>query len=462
MTQRKLAAAIALFLGVATNPLMAAVCKPNAATPFSASAPDAVNGFPRVLADSEGVSLVICNPKTDPANAGGCFFDPVIPGNTFSQAIGFGGEGFWFLSEANFSDPRGAGFNVLIVMGAEAAFATGTPVDGEQFPFTRLRVRIDAPVAGVYKLTHPYGSKEWVVTAPGRRAINDTADIQLFAAPNVVLEAGDVPARTNQGVVGPWLRWTTSQADGLQPGEQQPPAGFLGDGATPHTVVGSPCGTNYAELTVTDLVSGAEITRFRTDRFTVQGLMAPDAERITPLVIDNAYYAKNGNRVDLHVFATAPTTASVNARAIDVTTDGTNVVETELAAGPLMTENTGRFFQSFRVSDTGNLPESVIVQASNLPISPARSQRVAVTDLVTIGAASATCAASTTNCTVTVAATSSDPDALLTLDLGGGRTHTAAAAGGATFSVSGLTALPASVKVASDRKGSASKPLTIN
>ncbi len=458
MTQRKLAAAIALILGVAASPLMAAVCKPNAATPFSASAPDAINGFPRVLADSEGVSLVLCNPTTDPTNIGGCFFDPVIPGNAFSEAIGFGGEGFWFLSEANFADPQGAGYNVLIVMGAEAAFAAGTPNPGEQFPFTRLRVRIDAPVAGVYKLTHPYGSKEWVVTAPGRRAINDTADIQLFAAPNVVLEAGDVPARTNQGVVGPWLRWTTSAADGLQPGEQLAPEGFLGDGATPHTVVGSPCGTNYAELTVTDLNTGALITRFRSDRFTVQGLMAPDAERITPLVVNNAYYAKNGSQVDLHVFSTAPTTASVNARAIDVT----GGIETEMAAGPLLSENTGRFFQSFRVSDTGNLPEAVIVQASNLPISPARSQRVAVTDLVTIGSASASCAAATNNCTVNVTATSSDPDAQLTLDLGGGRTFIAPAAAGASFSVPGLSALPASVKVSSDRKGSASKPLTIN
>jgi hypothetical protein len=458
MTQRKLAAAIALILGVAASPLMAAVCKPNAATPFSASAPDAVNGFPRVIADSEGVSLVICNPKSDPTNIGGCFFDPVIPGNAFSEAIGFGAEGFWFLSEANFADPQGAGYNVLLVMGAEAAFAAEIPNPGEQFPFTRLRVRIDAPVAGVYKLTHPYGSKEWVVTAPGRRAINDTTDIQFFAAPNVVLEDGDVPARTNRGVVGPWLRWTTSAADGLQPGEQLAPEGFLGDGATPHTVVGSPCGTNYAELTVTDLNTGALITRFRSDRFTVQGLMAPDAERITPLVIDNAYYAKNGSQVDLHVFSTAPTTASVNARAIDVT----GGIETEMAAGPLLTENTGRFYQSFRVSDTGNLPEAVIVQASNLPISPARSQRVVVTDLVTIGSASASCAAATTNCTVNVTATSSDPDAQLTLDLGGGRTFNAQAAAGASFSVPGLSALPASVKVSSDRKGSASKPLTIN
>ncbi|RZS58028.1 hypothetical protein [Sphaerotilus mobilis] len=458
MTQRKLAAAIALILGVATSPLMAAVCKPNAATPFSASAPDAVNGFPRVIADSEGVSLVICNPLSDPGNVGGCFFDPVIPGNAFSEAIGFGAEGFWFLSEANFADPQGAGYNVLIVMGAEAAFAAENPAQGEQFPFTRLRVRIDAPVAGVYKLTHPYGSKEWVVTAPGRRAINDTADIQFFAAPNVVLEEGDVPARTNQGVVGPWLRWSTSEANGLQPGEQQAPAGFLGDGATPHTVVGSPCGTNYAELTVTDLVTGAEITRFRTDRFTVQGLMAPDAERITPLVIDNAYYSKNGSQVDLHVFTTAPTTASVNARAMDVTPTG----EVEMVAGPLLTENTGRFYQSFRVSDVGNLPESVIVQASNLPISPARSQRLAVTDLVTIGTASASCAANTTNCTVNVTATSSDPDAQLTLDIGGGRTFNASAAAGASFTVTGLSGLPARVKVSSDRKGSASKPLTIN
>ncbi|MDP4300561.1 hypothetical protein [Leptothrix discophora] len=458
MNSRKLAAAISLILGVTTSPLMAAVCKPNAATPFSASAPDPVNGFPRVLADSEGVSLVLCNGLSDPANIGGCFFDPVIPGNAFSADIGFGAEGFWFLSEASFSDPQGAGYNVLLVMGAEAAFMTETPVNGEQFPFTRLRVRIDAPVAGIYTLTHPYGSKTWTVTAPGRRAINDTSDIQLFAAPDVVLNDGDVPARTNQGVVGPWLRWTTSAADGMLPGERAAPAGFLGDGATPHTVVGSPCGTNYAELVVKHPTTGAEITRFRSNLFTVQGMQAPDTERITPLVVDSAYYAKNGNEVKVHVFATAPTTARVNAQVLDVT----DALSTEVAAGPLASDRTGRFYATLPASSSGNVPEALVVQADNSPVSPSRSQRLALTDLVTVTAANASCASGTSNCTVTVSALSSDPDAQLTLDLGGNRTSTRLSGTGTTFSVTDLTALPASVKVSSDKKGSASKPLTIN
>lgn len=461
MTPRTLVAAIALTLGATSQPLLAAVCKPNAATPFSASAPDAVHGFPRVLADAEGVSLVICNAVTDPAGAGGCFYDPPIAGNTFSQAIGFGAEAFWFLSEASFSDPEGQGYNVLVVLAAESAFATEVPTAGEQFPFTRLRVRIDAPVAGLYTLTHPYGKKSWTVTTPGRRAINDTSDVQLFAAPDVLLNDGDVPARTNQGVVGPWLRWTTSGADGLQAGERTAPAGYLGDGATPHTVVGSPCGTNFVELVVTDLVTGAEIKRVRSDRFIVQGMLAPDAERITPLVVDSAYYARNGNDVKVHVFATAPTTARLNVRALDVV--GTS--ETELAAGPLASEGTGRFYTTLAVSGSGNLPEALVVQADNSPVSPSRSQRVAVTDLVTVSAASASCASSpggTSDCSVSVSAVSSDPDATLTLDLGGGRVSTRLSGAGTTFTVAGLSALPASVKVSSDRKGSASKPLTIN
>ncbi|MGY0194530.1 hypothetical protein ACWA7J_05575 [Leptothrix sp. BB-4] len=457
MKTRTLAAAIALILGTASQPLLAAICKPNAATPFSASAPDPVHGFPGVLADSEGVSLVICNAVTDPGGAGGCFYDPAIPGNAFSEAIGFGAEAFWFLSQSTFSD--GAGTNVLVVMGAESAFAAEVPNPGEQFPFTRLRVRIDAPVAGVYTLTHPYGQKTWTVTAPGRRAINDTADIQLFPAPAVVLNDGDVPARTNQGVVGPWLRWTTSSADGLLAGERLAPAGYLGDGVTPHTVVGSPCGTNHVELVVTDLNTGAELRRLRSDLFTVQGKLAPDAARITPLTVDSAYYSKNGANVKVHVFATAPTTARVNAQALDVVAGSPDSV---LGSATLASEGTGRFYATLQASTTGNLPEALVVQADNSPTSPSRSQRVVLTDLVTIGSASASCASATTNCTVSVSATSSDPDAVLTLDLGGGRTASAVSGTGTTFTLPGLTGLPATVKVSSDRKGAARKSLTIN
>ena len=455
MHTRTLAAAIALIVGSVSQPLSAAICKPDAATPFSASAPDPVHGFPSVLADSEGVSLVICNARTDPAGAGGCFYDPVIAGNAFSDAIGFGAEAFWFLAESSFSDASGT--NVLVVMAAESAFTTEVPAPGEQFPFTRMRVRIDAPVAGVYTLTHPYGRKTWRVTAPGRRAINETSDIQLYPAPDVVLNDGDVPARSNQGNVGPWLRWTSSSADGLLAGERAAPTGYLGDGATPHTVVGSPCGTNHVELVVTDLNTGAELRRLRSNLFTVQGKLAPDAARITPLTIDSAYYSKNGAQVKVHVFATAPTTARLQAQALDVGAAG----ETLLASGALASEGTGRFYATLQASTSGNLPEALVVQADNSPTSPSRSQRVVLTDLVTIGSASARCASATTDCSVSVSAASSDPDAVLTLDLGGGRTATAVSGTGATLSVTGLTALPASVKVSSDRQGSARKPLTV-
>lgn len=40
----------------------------------------------------------------------------------------------------------------------EAAFL-GNVENGEQFPFTRLRIRMDVPAIGTYTVIHPYGQE---------------------------------------------------------------------------------------------------------------------------------------------------------------------------------------------------------------------------------------------------------------------------------------------------------------
>ena len=45
--------------------------------------------------------------------------------------------------------------------------------------FGRVRLRIDTPTGGHYKVTHPYGVDEFDVPAGGTKTINFTEDIGL-------------------------------------------------------------------------------------------------------------------------------------------------------------------------------------------------------------------------------------------------------------------------------------------
>jgi hypothetical protein len=381
-----------------------------------------------------------------------CFFDPTVAGNVFSKQTGFGGEGFWYLAESNFTTPQLP--EILVVMAAEAAYAAGVPVDGEQFPFTRLRIRVDVTQPGIYTVTHPYGSKTFTVTAVtdnrGRaikREINDTTDVELHAND------------ANRGVVGPWLRW-----DSTPPA---PPAGYLGDGPnTPHKVVGSPCGNNFVSVSATALdgvtalvmdssKAASDPARFlaKSELFTVQGRLA--GTTVTPLSIDQAYYSRNGGEVRLNVFASAPTTAALTLRS---NLDGADTRMTS--------ENTGAHFKSYVVATDGTVPSSVTVTASNGTTSPPMKLSRAVTDLITITRAEAVCKRAGSPCDLYVDASSSDTStAAPALVLSFGSNAYDMPANGQLV-VPDLTVLPAKVTVTSVVNGlpfgTASKPLIVN
>src|SRR5207245_6424424 len=83
-----------------------------------------------------------------------------------------------------------------------------------------------------YTITHPYGVETLVASNLG--AINVTVDNGI-AAPGFT---GPVTAGSR---VGPsFLQW-----DATLPAA---PAGFIGDAITPHTITGSPCGTNFFKV----------------------------------------------------------------------------------------------------------------------------------------------------------------------------------------------------------------------
>jgi hypothetical protein len=427
---KKLALAVLIALGTVNAPAALAACPQDGAKPFKAGPVHPVNGFATYVQDSQGLALELCLTGD---GTGICFFDPVIPNNQFSELIGFGPEAFWWLAEGTVTTTR---IGALVVMAAEAAFAAEDPAPGEQFPFTRLRIRIDISDPGIYTLTYPYGQHTWVLEQAGRRAVNETFDIQF------------APDAMNQGRVGPWL--SSVGAPFTDPNGE--PGLFVGDG-TPRPAVGSPCGTNFIRLTATALNGTTPLNIDPSDQdgdgrtdsvssnlFTIFGKHYV-GEVQTPLTAAASYSRANDGNGRVNVFATAPTTATLTA------TVGGNVVS-------LIREG-DRYFNSLPLAAADPVPAVSVTADNNPPLENNLDTTAtpATTDVVTITRAEATCSGGT--CTLVIEASSSDlasPPAL-TSSLG------ALTAGSLT--VTGLSVVPATVTVNSAAGGSDTEPVKV-
>ncbi len=347
MMKRKLSVvlvAAALDLYVAS--VAQAACPADGATPFSTGPLNPVNGYSEYVSDSNGISLQIC------LDANNCAFDPVIAGNLQSEQAGAGTESFYWLSDARLDVPA-TGFSARLIMATEATYNTAEPAADEQLSFTRLRIRIDAPVPGVYRVTHPYGENTFTVdTVVAGFDVSDTIDISF------------TPGQPSaQGRVGPWLRWDPTVAPAA-------PAGYLGDGASLHRVVGSPCGNNFFRVTATDF-NGAPINltgnggnSVRTDDFTVAGQLF-DGKVQTPLSADRVTYSRTPLTVgQIDAFA-----SSANAAAVTIQDGpGTAAANARLASPRTLTSNgLGKFFTSEVLAplpNTSNLPGAITMRAS--------------------------------------------------------------------------------------------------
>jgi hypothetical protein len=287
---------------------------------------------------------------------------------------------------------------------------------------------------------YPWGEKRYTVNAVVddrgraiRREVNETTDIEF------------TPNGSRIGSVGPWLRWDPAVAPAA-------PAGYIGDGLTPHRVVGSPCGRNFVRISATALDGTTPLAIDPTDAdrdgstsaisnplFSVMGKRAPQG--VTPLTVTGAYYSRAAGQ-SISLFASAPSTATVTA------TPG----------GTLRGDGNGRFFGNTAVAA---IPATVAFSATNAAQgnAPAPTQNVAVTDLVTVGDASAVCSGTPRSCTLSVSATSSDQAGAPTLSLQLGTTATPLVNGALT--VPNLTVLPAVVTVKSSAGGVGNKPLTV-
>lgn len=312
--------------------------------------PHPVNKFPLWVKDSKNVTLQLCLDGSGTATGvpgDYCFFDPVEEGNAFSEQIGFGPEAFWWMADAEVAMTGGS---AQLVLALEAAWGAEVPQDGQQFAFGRVRIRIDAPVAGTYKVWHPYACEPEIyqVTTPGRRAINVTRDIG-GGAPFADMLAGEV---------GPFLVWDET----FPP----PPAGYVGDGATPHGVTGSPCGPDGNVFRV-EGPAGANLggpagseNVVETWEFTVMGKIFDSATTPFPLVVDGATFYRNqaGTSARLNVWAQSDPMALLKRSGQPG------------AAQTMDGDGEGHFFnrRAYSNSNTTNLEPTVKVKTENSPV----------------------------------------------------------------------------------------------
>ena len=435
---KTLAAAVLLAL----SPMASAFCPLDGAKPFTAGPVNPANGFASYVQDSQGLALELC--LTGDGDRHLLLRSRPFPTISFPWTVGFGAEAFWWLSDNAFTN---ASVGWVVVMAAEAAWAAEVPGAGEQFPFTRLRIRIDTVQPGIYTMTHPYGQDTFTVTTVGAGFdVREVFDIPF------------APAAQGQGRVAPWLKSVGAPfTDPPAPGQRDP---FIGNG-TPLPVTGSPCGNNFVRVSATALNGvtpllldagdadgdGSDLTVTQSN-FTVRGQVYAGNVN-TPLAVNGATFSRDATGAGLlNVFATAPTDATVSTAGAIATTDGQ-----------------GRFFASQTLAAAAPTPATVdvtatataadLTRANNLPNTVAA---VPVVDVVSITSAQATCSGGPAApvCSLTVTAASSDVSGAPVLTATG---FGDLAAGSLT--VPNLSVLPATVTVTSATGGSDTEPVRI-
>lgn len=216
---------------------------------------DPRHGFPAWYQDKNGLKLEPCV-----ENATFCLTtmaDPTQPPLVGDTASNWIDEAFYWSAEATIN--RASGGKVLLVLALEAVFASDVVAVGDQITFGRVRIRVDNLTPGAtYTVTHPFGTKTLVADSKG--AIDTTTDTGCAAAGCDFRAALASPLTT-------FLRWDPAVAPAA-------PAGFLGNGAVPHKITGSPTGNNIFKVTGPN-VGGAGINTIQTDQFTLAGKLLP-------------------------------------------------------------------------------------------------------------------------------------------------------------------------------------------
>jgi hypothetical protein len=325
---------------------------------------DPLSGFPASYTDDLGNALELCQdlsgfcveaPRPDPAS-------PISVPDNFTPDE----EGFWWLADATVP---GAGRG-LARFAKEAAFDTPGINQGHQVNFSRIRFRFDGLISGAtYRVTHPYGVDE-IEAEPdpqgGDGLINFTEDIGCLAAP-----CGSFPIPSGERVTS-FLTWDPTAAPAA-------PDGYVGNGVTPHRVIGSPVGTNFLRLERLSGPGGLVVeTIGETELFVVQGKLAGPPPAPAPHVGLNTTSLDFGSRQVGSPSATQRVTVTNHGTA-DLAISGVGVSGTD--AADFAAQNDGCSGQTiapaasctvdvrFVPAQTGDLGAALTI-ASNGPKAP--------------------------------------------------------------------------------------------
>jgi centrosomal CEP192-like protein len=227
---------------------------------LTTTGPVAPNGFPAWYGDADGTQAELCIQDS------GCPSSP--PSSDFKSPDG---EAFYQLASAAVTDA--AGHDVTVEMNVEAAFLGPDAADPvhDQITFGRVQVTLKGMQPNTdYTITYPYGQHVWRSDENGELLGGDRTRQRI--------ETGcpDTPCNFDTAfgsVIGPFLQWDPAVAPAA-------PSGYLGDGVTEHSVVGSPFGTNFVRVNgpdlpqpVVDPITGDVVDPggITTDQFLVEG-----------------------------------------------------------------------------------------------------------------------------------------------------------------------------------------------
>jgi len=378
----------------------------NASAELAAVGPVDSSGFPSSYKDEDGLSLQLC------LTSGNCTFDAPISGNAFSQLIGFGEKAFYWSADAELTGTGAKGTLKMALVASFSGSTTGVvPANGEQIVFFQVVVGplTGLTAGGVYTVTHPYGVLTNLVANSSGTIPVQRQDIGCAAAPCDFTEVLG-------SAIGPFLQWDTGA-----------PAGFVGNPATAHTVVGSPFGTNVFHVEGLN-AGGLGINTKETNLFKVQG-KSLTSTLPTPLVVDRATYTRPfPPQIDV-------TATSLPSAVLTLSWTGAPSPVT------MTTDGHGKFFA--HILNPAPFPSSVTVTASQAGRTNTAVERDLV-DIVTITSAEF----HPTVRTLTIEASSSDQVAPPTLTAVGFGNLTAG-----KLVVTGVIVPPAEVTVISSAGG---------
>ncbi len=327
---------------------------------------DPASQFPSYYADTNGLRLQLCQDGPPHCLAGPEQIQDV-------HAAGGDAEAFYFHASADVG-----GFTMNAVL--EAAYLGDGP--GQEVTFMRTQATGRAVVPhGQYSFTDPYGSYTCTADATGLVQPSKGCRFETSAVP------GNFSAALG-GPVGPFLTW-----DSFGGSAGAPPVGFIGDGTTPHTVVGSPTGFNKMR------VSGPGIAGTCTND---DGSTVRDCQETSLIVIQGkvqpggATAALSAGTLDFGDVAAAPpitrTLTYANTGDVPVTIGSVNVagpdaasftitnscpvapavveVGTRCTIGVTFTPHAGRTSTATLTvtDDTSVATRSVALKGSNLPV----------------------------------------------------------------------------------------------